>query len=128
MRDVDVRDGLEAGRIVMRESDVGYQEREVLEAKARTVLSSSDMLLTRNEGGPGFGDPLRRSAELVARDVHTGLCRPGDAEQIYGVVLGEEGVDNDATDRRRAEMRRERLRESAPVTELVGTRAVALAR
>jgi N-methylhydantoinase A/oxoprolinase/acetone carboxylase beta subunit/N-methylhydantoinase B/oxoprolinase/acetone carboxylase alpha subunit len=119
MRGADAREQLCAGRIVLGASDVGHTVREVLEAKARTGFSAQDMLITRNEGGPGFGDPLRRDPRLVARDVHTGLCGAHDAREIYGVVLGEGGLDVEATDERRAQLRRDRLQEAVPVSEMV---------
>lgn len=124
-RDADARKQLLAGQIVQREAEVAADGREVLEAKARTVLHAGDMLFTRNEGGPGFGDPLLRAPELVARDVRTGLCREHDARDIYGVVLAANGnaaaggADREATDRLRAQMRAERLRSATPVSDVV---------
>ena len=93
--------------------------REVLEAKARTTLSTRDVLITRNEGGPGYGDPLRRDPERVAADVRTGLCTREDAEAIYGVALSEGGFDAEATAPPRRRCRPNGSPTSIPVSEAV---------
>jgi N-methylhydantoinase A/oxoprolinase/acetone carboxylase beta subunit/N-methylhydantoinase B/oxoprolinase/acetone carboxylase alpha subunit len=122
LREADTRDQLAAGRIVVREAEVGHHGREVLEAKARTGFRAGDMLITRNEGGPGFGDPLQRDPVLVARDVRMGLCGAHDAHDIYGVLLdpsADDGVDQVATARQRDRLRQARLSEARPVSEMV---------
>lgn len=120
LRDADARTQLEAGVIVGGEGDVTSARRDVLEAKALTHLSTGDMLITRNEGGPGYGDPLRRDPALVDRDVRAGLCIAEDAIAVYGVVLDADGVVEQATDERRAELRQARLDEAIPVSEAIG--------
>src|SRR5262249_56044355 len=51
-------------------------------------------------GGGGWGDPLEREPELVARDVTEGRVSQQAARDDYGVVLGtrapSEGYDLDA--------------------------------
>lgn len=63
--------------------------------------------------GGGYGDPLERDPELVARDLRCGLVSPRTAETIYGVVIDQSAwvIDNAATEQRRTEIRQERLRE-----------------
>lgn len=68
LRDADARRQLDAGDIVIGEAEVGLTGRDVLDGKAVTHLSMGDMLITRNQGGPGFGDPLRRDPMDVQRD------------------------------------------------------------
>jgi N-methylhydantoinase A/oxoprolinase/acetone carboxylase beta subunit/N-methylhydantoinase B/oxoprolinase/acetone carboxylase alpha subunit len=119
LRDADARAQVAAGAIVRGESDVAFSGREVLEAKAVTNLSIRDMLITRNEGGPGYGDPLRRDPALVDRDVRTALCTPQDAELVYGVVANGGGHDPERTRELRARMRRDRLEEAIPVSEAI---------
>lgn len=119
LRDADARGQLAGGQIALGESHVTSDRRDVLEAKARTTLSTADMLVTRNEGGPGFGDPLQREPDRVLHDVRTGLCRVEDAETIYGVVLSGAGVEDAETEALRARMREQRLAEATPVSELV---------
>jgi N-methylhydantoinase B len=55
-------------------------------------------------GGGGYGDPLTREAELVARDVAAGLVSVVRAREVYGVVLHEGAVDAAATARLRQAM------------------------
>lgn len=70
-------------------------------------LMQKDALYVRWNGGGGYGDPLERPAELVRRDVDSGLVSSGAAEAIYGVLIQgpEAALDKDATDTRRKRMR-----------------------
>lgn len=127
LRGADARIQLESGTLVRGRDDVSCAGREVLEAKARTTLSPGDMLITRNEGGPGFGDPLQRDPAIVDRDVRTGLCTAEDAERVYGVVPDGDAHDPEATRERREQLRLERLAEAIPVSafvDRVGTQGV----
>lgn len=120
LRDTDARARLSDDTLVGGEDDVGSTAREVLEAKARTTLAPGDMLITRTEGGPGFGDPLRREPEAVLADLRTGLCTHADAEVIYGVLVDAAGeLDSAATAERRATIRRERLARAQPVSTYI---------
>ena len=123
LRDADTRAGLAGSPLIRGEADVSAAGREVLEAKARTTLAPADVLITRNEGGPGYGDPLRRDPAAVAADVRTGLCTREDAEAIYGVALSGngdgDGFDAAATAARREELKAERLAGAVPVSEAV---------
>lgn len=115
LRDTDIRQTLEQGRLVTDGSEIASESQETLEAKARSHLSPNDVLLTRNEGGPGFGDPIRRDPAAVARDLAIGLCSLEDAERVYGVsgaATGEEPAD---TAERRDEIRTRRLKDAIPV-------------
>jgi N-methylhydantoinase B len=69
-------------------------------------LGRGDIVCQWTAGGGGFGDPLERSPELVARDVRLGYITRESAERNYGVVLTE-GLEPDlaATE----ESRRERV-------------------
>ena len=121
LRGADARERLAHGALVRGESDASFSGRDVLEAKARTNLSVGDMLITRNEGGPGFGDPLTRDPDLVDRDVRTGLCTWADAHLVYGIARRGEGDGHDpqATRERRSAMRRTRLEGAITVTEAI---------
>jgi N-methylhydantoinase B len=61
------------------------------------------------QGGGGFGDPIEREPERVRQDVEDETVSSGAAELIYGVVVEEAEIDAEATARRRAEIRAERL-------------------
>ena len=67
---------------------------------------SGDAIEVRTPGGGGYGDPRRRSPELVARDVQRGYYTAEDARRDYGVVLDEAtlAVDVAATARLRASL------------------------
>jgi len=50
-------------------------------------------------GGGGYGNPLRRKAELVQRDVKDNVVSPEAAKKTYGVVLDDNfSIDHDKTD------------------------------
>ncbi|HZU04617.1 MAG TPA: hydantoinase B/oxoprolinase family protein [Chloroflexota bacterium] len=88
---------------------------EVLPPKYRLRLRPGDVLVGVPHGGGGFGDPLTRDPEHVARDVREGYVSAAASAAIYGVVLDPSGaVDAEATAARRAALRAERLREGRP--------------
>ena len=67
------------------------------------------LLRILSAGGGGFGDPLARGGDEVARDVRDGVVSPEAAAALYGVVLLEDGrlADAAATAARRERMRSE---------------------
>jgi N-methylhydantoinase B len=89
---------------------------EILGAKpGRIKLQRNDVLEYTWQGGGGYGDPLDREPERVARDVARGWVSSEAARAFYGVVL-EEGapqVDYAATETERESIRRKRLRNRA---------------
>lgn len=61
-------------------------------------LQPGDRVEVMTPGGGGYGDPLTRDAELVARDVVRGTYSADDAQRLWGVVLNSDGtVDAEAT-------------------------------
>jgi N-methylhydantoinase B len=70
----------------------------------RIHVEPGDVLHFNTWGGGGWGDPLKRDAELVALDVRRKLVTPAGARR-YGVVVdGQDQVDKAATERLRREM------------------------
>lgn len=67
-------------------------------------------------GGGGFGDPLLRTPEFVARDVRAGVLSLERCRDTYGVVLdaAKKVVAEVATTRLREELRAQRLEEATP--------------
>ncbi len=66
-------------------------------------LAPGDVVRVSTPGGGGYGDPLRRDPEKVARDVSRGYYTPAQAEALYGVALDPSGaVDAALTERLRA--------------------------
>lgn len=73
---------------------------------AGTRLPAGGLLRVATSGGGGFGDPLDREPARVLADVLAGRVTPEHARAAYGVVLAAGGVDDETTERLRAEMRR----------------------
>ncbi len=72
-----------------RASDLGNRD--------TAVLQPGDVLLIRSAGGGGRGDPLKRPAERVARDVACGYVSAEAAARDYGVAVQAGAVDEGAT-------------------------------
>ncbi len=69
-------------------------------------LMGKDALYVRWNGGGGFGDPLLRPADDVARDVQEGLTSAEFAQTVYGVVIDPEtgAADASLTEKKRTEL------------------------
>ena len=91
---------------LMRQAD-GTEER--LRSKCdRIAVAPGDVLFFNTWGGGGWGDPLKREASKVAKDVERGLVTTEGARR-YGVVLGADGgVDAQATASLRERMAQDR--------------------
>ncbi|MDR2852548.1 MAG: hydantoinase B/oxoprolinase family protein [Burkholderiaceae bacterium] len=81
-----------------------------------------DLYLNYLRGGPGFGDPIDREAAAIEKDLNGQILLAEFAEKIYGAVCSpdEKGVwhvDAQATAKRRAEMRKERIARAQPVRD-----------
>ena len=77
------------------------------------VMKQGDLYLCMFRGGAGLGDPIERPYESVMEDVEGDYLLARFAEPLYGVVAG----DVEATERRRGEIRDERLAKAVPVRE-----------
>jgi N-methylhydantoinase B len=74
-------------------------------------LVQDDLLILQSAGGGGYGDPLERPPEAVARDVREGYVSRERCRERYGVVLREDfSVDPEATAALRRELASRRLR------------------
>jgi N-methylhydantoinase B len=79
---------------------------QYLPSKAEGTLGPDDALIFFAAGGGGYGDPLERAPETVARDVAEGKVSIDRARDSYGVVLtADSAADSAATAARRAELR-----------------------
>jgi N-methylhydantoinase B len=66
-----------------------------LPAKQTNIrVKAGDRLTAMVAGAGGYGDPLTRDPELVARDVRNRTVSPDGAERDYGVVIDDEGRVN----------------------------------
>ena len=81
---------------------------ETLRTKACCIcVHEGDSLQYVTWGGGGWGDPLERDPELVAKEIRQGLVTVKGARD-YGVVISRGKVDSVATKKLRNEMRNER--------------------
>ena len=63
--------------------------------------------LTYLSGGGGYGDPLERSLDAIARDLRDGPLSVGKARDAYAVICDETGaLDIGATEAERRERKR----------------------
>jgi N-methylhydantoinase B len=72
-------------------------------------MTSRDVFSVIWQGGGGWGDPLDREADAVARDVASGAVTVETAREIYGVILNGSGVDEPATGSQRENIRKARV-------------------
>jgi N-methylhydantoinase B len=120
LRGSNVAELFASGRMPTAESELHADETLVLAAKALTPIAEGDVLIGASPGGAGYGDPLRREAAAVARDVAAGLVSEHGASEVYGVVIG----DVAATERTRADLRAARITAAGPTAEPDGGAAV----
>jgi len=118
LRGTNVHDRL-AGGLVPVDADALSAERvDVRQAKDFTAVGPDDFVVSVNNAGGGFGDPLLREPAAVARDISEGRVSAAVAASVYGVVLAgdaDPSVDEAATTARRAALRQERLAAASPV-------------
>ena len=82
----------------------GDGEEIVLPTMISTTIRAGQQLYHRQPGGGGWGDPLTRDPECVARDVRNEKVSVESARDDYGVVLDGNETNEDAT----ASLRRDR--------------------
>lgn len=96
------------GRLIIIRADGTEEMVEVaLGCKTRELIPihQGDIVSLRTSGGGGYGDPLHRAPEVVARDVEANAVSPRVAFEVYGVVFAPDGtVDAAATAEKRAEI------------------------
>ena len=117
LRGTNIAELFAAGTMPDREQDLSASETVVLAAKAVTPLAEGDVLVSVTPGGGGYGDPLRRGPELVARDVRAGLVSEAAARDAYGVVAPGGVCDPQATEELRDELRAARRRDGQAAGE-----------
>jgi N-methylhydantoinase B len=107
-----VRGGKAGGSFQVTIEPGGPAERDVDALADAEPVKAGEVIRIRTTGGGGWGDPLDRPPEDVARDVRWGKVSVAGAERDYGVVFAEIGDDPTpdpaATEALRARMRSER--------------------
>jgi N-methylhydantoinase B len=66
---------------------VGLASGTVLPGKGRHLVPKGDRIVILSPGGGGLGDPRKRDAALVRRDVENQLISAATARDIYGIDL-----------------------------------------
>ena len=108
--------GGEPGALGATVINPGEASERVAEGKASLDLAYGDVVSFRLSGGGGYGDPVERDPEAVARDVRLGMVSSEAARDRYAVVVAPEGgVDEEAT-----RNLRETRSSSAPVSSQDG--------
>lgn len=88
--------------------------RETLDVSSSgAVVNAGDSYRISIASGGGYGDPLGRDPELVERDLRHGRIEQDQARAAYGVVPH----DSAATNKLRAQMRKDRLAQAEPATK-----------
>jgi N-methylhydantoinase B len=83
------------------------QKRTFISASGYFRVDSDEFYVGVSTGGGGYGNPLERDPEQVRLDVRDGIVSAQRARDIFGVVLGDNGVDAAETARLRGELSRE---------------------
>jgi N-methylhydantoinase B len=109
-KDTDVLEQFAGQRMPTSLDELRSGEHVYLSGKANAVaMTKDDVCEGWTCGGGGFGDPLHREPDRVARDVVDEYISPESARDVYGVVMDAGGrVDEEATDRLRDEIREQR--------------------
>jgi N-methylhydantoinase B len=66
-------------------------------------VAEGDRIHVSTPGGGGFGDPLHRDPRAVWQDLMRGYYTMAEAEELFGVVVADGKVDEEATAKLRAE-------------------------
>jgi len=86
-------------------------------------LSEGDFYYFKQNGAPGYGDPLDRPLELCEKDLNDLIYTPDTMERVYGVVAhydeskGLWKVDKERSERLRDKIRKERLKRAVDFSE-----------
>jgi N-methylhydantoinase B len=92
-------------------------ENKTLPSKFTMTIRRGDVFRHVLAGAGGWGDPLERETAAVLRDVRNELLSRAKAESDYGVVILENRVDIDATEKLRSEIQRNRGWREVPVVQ-----------
>ncbi|MGE0748460.1 MAG: hydantoinase B/oxoprolinase family protein [Rhodospirillales bacterium] len=84
-------------------------------------FDEGDVMIFSMGGGGGYGDVIERDPDAVLRDLHDGMISAEVARAVYRVVIDPRTglVDAAATEKSRAALRKERLRQGKPFDTFV---------
>ena len=90
--ETDLLERMQAGSLPDDIDDLTAGRTVKLRAKSNgSTLGDGDVFEVRIGGGGGYGDPLLRSATLVAKDVALGSVSRTAAKSMYGVLISDDG-------------------------------------
>src|SRR5690625_4303365 len=96
-----------------------YRDRQAV--MTQEEFKDYDVIMNYLRGGPGFGDPLDRNPKEVEADLNDRYILKRYAEGVNGCIFnevnGEYKVDIQATEEKRKQIRKERLKQSVPTKE-----------
>lgn len=116
-RETDVKAAFDSGALPASMDSIGGRH-EFRACYEETFLGPDDVLYLHWQGGGGYGDPLLRDPSAVANDLREGKITGAGADDLYGVVFDQDGVDDEAT-----RARRERIRLGRSARSTAPTRA-----
>lgn len=109
LRSSNIRELLRNGLIPGALDEIGYSQKEILQAEQWSSFCPNDVYYLFWQGGGGYGDPILRDPELVVKDVQNAKVSINAARAIFGVALNPDGVLNPkATERLRLKIREDR--------------------
>lgn len=85
-------------------------------------LQNYDVILHPVSGAQSMGDPISRSAASIEEDLNKGWTSRRVAEEVHGLVVKQQSerdftVDVAASEKRRADIRKERIAKAVPFKE-----------
>jgi N-methylhydantoinase B len=95
---------------------------------ATSYLAPGEVFTMTWQGGGGYGDPLTREPDAVARDVREQKVTAEAARTVYGVIISDGVVDPPATTAERDQQRARRRDRSQVLGETRGQAGLAAAR
>jgi N-methylhydantoinase B len=107
--DVEPAFGLFGGaNSTLNKIELHYPDGKIYKTTSKDLVENvppGTVLFQQAGGGGGYGDPLRRDPELVAKEVKNGIITRQRAKKLYGVVLRPETweLDKAETERLRKE-------------------------
>jgi N-methylhydantoinase B len=113
-RSTDVGEQLGAGMVPVSIDDLTGEEEDAGFKGAPLEMGAADVWEWVSPTAAGYGDPLRREPAAVLADTVTGGLSHAVARRVYGVLIADGVVDEDATDARRRALLRARLDGAEP--------------
>lgn len=107
--ETDVQERLAGNRLPADIGDLSGESHVIRPKQRGIVQGRSDVMEIAWGAGGGSGDPLDREPDEVVADVERGAITAAWGETSYGVVIGPDGLDEEATAAARARIRVERL-------------------